>query len=374
MADWLLLASSTSFFVNRLSVNVRRSNDQKTLNKRALNTTMQSLVQKFLLQCEPEKSHDFTINWLNKTQHTPLKWMYSTPTIKKPVTVAGMTFDNPLGLAAGLDKNGDCIDAFSSMGFGFVEIGTVTPRPQPGNPKPRLFRIPEKHAIINRMGFNNKGVNHLVEQVKKAQFKGPIGINIGKNKDTEEAKALDDYLICLNKVYPYASYVTINISSPNTPGLRNLQYGEALDRLLAGLKAAQETLTQTHGKYVPLFIKIAPDLSDIEIESIASSLINSKMDGVIATNTTLSRDSVAGLQHADEMGGLSGSVMTDMSLEVTRRLNKALDRAIPIIGVGGIDSPGAAQARLDAGASLVQVYSAFIYQGPSLVKRIVNAL
>ena len=335
---------------------------------------MQSLVQKFLLQCEPEKSHDFTINWLNKTQHTPLKWMYSTPTLKKPVTVAGMTFDNPVGLAAGLDKNGDCIDAFSSMGFGFVEIGTVTPRPQPGNPKPRLFRIPEKHAIINRMGFNNKGVDHLVEQVKKAQFKGPIGINIGKNKDTEEANALDDYLICLNKVYPYASYVTINISSPNTPGLRNLQYGEALDKLLVGLKAAQETLTQTHGKYVPLFIKIAPDLSDVEIDSIAASLINSKMDGVIATNTTLSRDAVAGLQHAEEMGGLSGSVMTDMSLEVTRKLNKALDRAIPIIGVGGIDSPEAAQARLDAGASLVQVYSAFIYRGPSLVKRIVNAL
>ena len=335
---------------------------------------MQSLVQKFLLQCEPEKSHDFTINWLNKTQHTPQKWMYSTPTIKKPVTVAGMTFDNPVGLAAGLDKNGDCIDAFASMGFGFVEIGTVTPRPQPGNPKPRLFRIPEKHAIINRMGFNNKGVDHLVEQVKKAQFKGPIGINIGKNKDTEEANALDDYLICLNKVYPYASYVTINISSPNTPGLRNLQYGEALDKLLVGLKAAQETLTQTHGKYVPLFIKIAPDLSDVEIDSIAASLINSKMDGVIATNTTLSRDAVAGLQHAEEMGGLSGSVMTDMSLEVTRKLNKALDRAIPIIGVGGIDSPEAAQARLDAGASLVQVYSAFIYQGPSLVKRIVNAL
>jgi len=260
------------------------------------------------------------------------------------------------------------------MGFGFVEIGTVTPRPQPGNPKPRLFRIPEKHAIINRMGFNNKGVDHLVEQVKKAQFKGPIGINIGKNKDTEEANALDDYLICLNKVYPYASYVTINISSPNTPGLRNLQYGEALDKLLVGLKAAQETLTQTHGKYVPLFIKIAPDLSDVEIDSIAASLINSKMDGVIATNTTLSRDAVAGLQHAEEMGGLSGSVMTDMSLEVTRKLNKALDRAIPIIGVGGIDSPEAAQARLDAGASLVQVYSAFIYQGPSLVKRIVNAL
>ncbi|NDW15605.1 quinone-dependent dihydroorotate dehydrogenase [Alteromonas genovensis] len=335
---------------------------------------MQSLVQKLLLQCEPEKSHDFTINWLNKTQHTPLKWMYSTTPIAKPVTVAGIKFDNPVGLAAGLDKNGDCIDAFSSMGFGFVEIGTVTPRPQPGNPKPRLFRLPEKQAIINRMGFNNKGVDHLVEQVKEAKFKGPIGINIGKNKDTEDAKALEDYLICLNKVYPYASYITINISSPNTPGLRNLQYGEALDSLLVGLKAAQETLTQTHSKYVPMFIKIAPDLSDDEISSIAVSLMNSKMDGVIATNTTLSRDAVQGLAHADEMGGLSGSVMTDMSLQVTKKLDKALDKSMPIIGVGGIDSPESAQARLDAGASLVQLYSAFIYQGPSLVKRIVNAL
>ena len=300
--------------------------------------------------------------------------MYSTTTVKKPVTVAGITFDNPVGLAAGLDKNGDCIDAFAQMGFGFVEIGTVTPRPQAGNPKPRLFRIPEKQAIINRMGFNNKGVDHLVEQVKTAQFKGPIGINIGKNKDTEDEKALDDYLICLNKVYPYASYVTINISSPNTPGLRNLQYGAALDALLAGLKAAQETLTQTHGKYVPLFIKIAPDLSDDEITSIAASLINSKMDGVIATNTTLSREQVKGLLHGDETGGLSGSVLTDMSLNVTKKLSAALDRAIPIIGVGGIDSPETAKARLDAGASLVQVYSSFIYQGPSLVNRIVKAL
>lgn len=335
---------------------------------------MQSLVQKLLLQCEPEKSHDFTINWLNKTQHTPLKWMYSTNTISKPVTVAGITFANPVGLAAGLDKNGDCIDAFANMGFGFVEIGTVTPKPQPGNPKPRLFRLPEKQAIINRMGFNNKGVDHLVEQVKQAKFKGPIGINIGKNKDTEEAKALDDYLICLTKVYPYASYITINISSPNTPGLRNLQYGDALDALLSGLKSAQEKLTQTHSKYVPLFIKIAPDLSDEEITSIAASLLKTKMDGVIATNTTLSRESVVGLEHADEMGGLSGAVLTDMSLNVTKKLAQALDRAIPIIGVGGIDSPESAQARLNAGASLVQVYSSFIYQGPDLVKRIVKAL
>lgn len=335
---------------------------------------MQSIAQKILLNCEPEKSHDFTINWLHKTQHTPLKWLYSTPTIQKPVTVAGITFDNPVGLAAGLDKNGECIDAFAAMGFGFVEVGTVTPRPQPGNPKPRLFRISEKEAIINRMGFNNKGVDYLVEQVKHSQFKGAIGINIGKNKDTEESRALDDYLICLNKVYPYASYVTVNISSPNTPGLRNLQYGDALDSLLNGLKAAQETLCQTHGKYVPLFIKIAPDLSDTEIESIAASLIKTKMDGVIATNTTLSREAVKGLPHADEAGGLSGSVMTQMSLDVTRKLSKALDREIPIIGVGGIDSPQAAKDRLQAGASLVQVYSAFIYQGPGLVRKIVKSI
>ncbi|WP_218311116.1 quinone-dependent dihydroorotate dehydrogenase [Alteromonas antoniana] len=335
---------------------------------------MQSIAQKILLACEPEKSHDFTINWLHKTQHTPLKWLYSTPTIKKPVTVSGITFDNPVGLAAGLDKNGECIDAFAAMGFGFVEVGTVTPRPQPGNPKPRLFRISEKEAIINRMGFNNKGVDHLIEQVKRSQFKGPIGINIGKNKDTEESKALDDYLICLNKVYPYASYVTVNISSPNTPGLRNLQYGEALDSLLNGLKAAQETLCQTHGKYVPLFIKIAPDLNDSEIQSIAASLLKTKMDGVIATNTTLSREAVKGLPHADEAGGLSGSVMTQMSLDVTRKLSDALDREIPIIGVGGIDSPQAAKDRLQAGASLVQVYSAFIYQGPALVRSIVKAI
>ncbi len=335
---------------------------------------MQSIAQKILLQCEPEKSHDFAIKWLHRTQHTPLKLLYSNDTISKPVKVAGITFPNAVGLAAGLDKNGECIDAFGSMGFGFVEVGTVTPRPQPGNPKPRIFRLPEKHAIINRMGFNNHGVDHLVSQVKASRFEGPVGINIGKNKDTEEANAIDDYLICLNKVYPYASYVTVNISSPNTPGLRNLQYGEALDRLLNGLKDAQEKLCQSHGKYVPLFIKIAPDLADNEIESIARSLINSKMDGVIATNTTLSRDSVQGLKHADEAGGLSGDVLTEMSLDVTRKLSAALDRAIPIIGVGGIHDAQTAKDRLAAGASLVQVYSAFIYQGPSLVKNIVKAL
>ena len=335
---------------------------------------MHEIIQKLLLQCEPEKSHDFTINWLHKTQHSFLKSFYSEPLISHPVTVAGLTFDNPVGLAAGLDKNGECIDAFAAMGFGFIEVGTVTPRPQPGNPKPRLFRLPEAKAIINRMGFNNKGVDYLVEQVKNSRYQGTLGINIGKNKDTPDENALDDYLICLNKVYQYASYVTVNISSPNTPGLRNLQYGEALDNLLVGLKAAQDTLTQAHSKYVPLFIKIAPDLSDEEIESIAQSLINAKMDGVIATNTTLDRNKVKGLPHAEEAGGLSGSVLTEASLEVNRKLATALDGALPIIGVGGIDSPQAAKDRLNAGASLVQVYSSFIYQGPALVKNILKSL
>ena len=335
---------------------------------------MSSIVQKLLLKCEPEASHDLTMKWLSRTQHTPLKWLYSKETVDKPLTVAGINFTNPVGLAAGLDKNGDCIDAFAAMGFGSIEIGTVTPRPQPGNPKPRLFRIEDKQAIINRMGFNNKGVDYLVERVKSARYKGVLGINIGKNKDTEDHNAIDDYLICLNKVYPYASYVTVNISSPNTPGLRNLQYGDALDGLLLGLKGAQEKLCQTHGRYVPLFIKIAPDLDDEQINSIAASLRSSKMDGVIATNTTLSREAVEGLPHANEAGGLSGSVMTQMSLEVTRKLSAALERSIPIIGVGGIDSPQAAQQRLDAGASLVQVYSAFIYQGPELVRQIAKAI
>lgn len=335
---------------------------------------MQNFILKCLLQCEPEKSHDFTIKWLNKTQRTPLVNLYRTEQVSRPVTVAGVKFDNPVGLAAGLDKNGECIDAFAAMGFGFIEVGTVTPRPQPGNPKPRLFRIPEKRAIINRMGFNNKGVDYLIEQVKQSNYRGTLGINIGKNKDTPEENALDDYLKCLTKVYPYASYVTINISSPNTPGLRNLQYGEALESLLTGLKAAQEQLCQTHSKYVPLFIKIAPDLEEQEIQSIAQSLISTKMDGVIATNTTLSRDAVNGLPNADEAGGLSGSVLTQQSQQVTKSLATALGGAMPIIGVGGIDSGKAAKDRLDAGASLVQIYSSFIYQGPQLVKDILRTI
>ncbi|MCW8092301.1 quinone-dependent dihydroorotate dehydrogenase [Alteromonas sp. ASW11-130] len=335
---------------------------------------MQSLIQNLLLKCEPETSHNLAMKWLHRTQHTPLKKLYSHKAVDKPTTVAGIKFSNPVGLAAGLDKNGECIDAFAAMGFGFIEVGTVTPRPQAGNPKPRLFRIPEKQAIINRMGFNNKGVDYLVEQVKRAQYKGVIGINIGKNKDTPEEDALNDYLMCLNKVYPYASYITVNISSPNTPGLRNLQHGEALAHLLNGLKQAQEKLCQTHSKYVPIFVKIAPDLSDTEIADFAHALIDAKMDGVIATNTTLERKPVEGLQNADEAGGLSGQVLDDKSYHVTKQLAANLDRALPIISVGGIHSETTAKQRLDAGASLVQVYSAFIYQGPELIRRITKSL
>jgi dihydroorotate dehydrogenase len=236
---------------------------------------MYSLIQKLLFTQDPEWSHDFSINWLKRSQHNLLKSIYQQNIVDKPVDVFGITFKNPVGLAAGLDKNGECIDAFAAMGFGFIEIGTVTPKPQLGNDKPRMFRLPQGQAIINRMGFNNKGVDNLLENVKKAKYRGVLGINIGKNKDTPEEGALEDYLICLNKVYPYASYITVNISSPNTPGLRDLQHGEALDNLLIGLKNQQQKLQQLHNKYVPILVKIAPDLSAKEIVDMCESLINS---------------------------------------------------------------------------------------------------
>ncbi|MDF2177526.1 quinone-dependent dihydroorotate dehydrogenase [Aliiglaciecola sp. CAU 1673] len=335
---------------------------------------MYSLIRPLLFCQDAEKAHDLSMGFLKHSQHTPLKLAYSQSVPDKPVELWGLTFRNPLGLAAGLDKNAECIDAFAAMGFGFIEVGTVTPRPQAGNDKPRLFRLPQANAIINRMGFNNKGVDYLVERVKEASYNGVLGINIGKNKDTPDEQALDDYLHCLNKVYEHASYVTVNISSPNTPGLRNLQYGEALDKLLAGLKSAQSRLADNHGKYVPLLVKIAPDLDDQQIDSIARSLSVAKMDGVIATNTTLSRQAVKDLPHGEEAGGLSGEPLTTMSQDVVVRLKHALGGAMPIIGVGGIHSAETAKSRLVAGASLLQIYSSFIYQGPGLVKEIVRAL
>lgn len=335
---------------------------------------MFSLAHKALLQCDPEFAHDMTIGWLAKTQRSFLKCTYQQDVIAKPVSLWGLHFPNPVGLAAGLDKEGQCVDAFQSMGFGFVEVGTVTPIGQPGNPKPRLFRLPEKQAIINRMGFNNHGVDELLKNVAAADNTGICGINIGKNKDTAEDAALSDYLICLEKVYTAADYVTVNISSPNTPGLRNLQYGDSLNQLLVGLKAAQLRLADQHGKYTPIALKIAPDLSHEELIGIADSMVAAKIDGVIATNTTLSREAVKGLAHAEEMGGLSGAVLAERSLEVTQQLAQHLQGELPIISVGGIDSAATAQARLDAGATLVQVYSALIYHGPKLVPTIVNGL
>jgi len=335
---------------------------------------MYSLIRKWLFSKDAEWSHHFTLNILSKYAKTPLALAWKQKLAPKPVTVMGIEFPNPVGLAAGLDKNAECITAFDQMGFGFIEVGTVTPKAQPGNPQPRIFRIPEREALINRMGFNNHGVDYLIEQVKKAHFKGVLGINIGKNKDTPEADAVSDYVYCMRKVYPYASYITVNISSPNTPGLRNLQHGDALYALLSTLKALQGELHQTHQKYVPLVVKIAPDLSVEEIEAMATAMLRAEIDGVIATNTTLARDAVQGLPHAEEAGGLSGAILHQASTDVVKVLAGVLDGKLPIIAAGGINSAQRAKEKLAAGASLVQVYTGFIYHGPQLVKEIVEGL
>jgi dihydroorotate dehydrogenase len=335
---------------------------------------MYPLIQKLLFTQDAEWSHDFTINWLKRTQNSLLDCVYKQNLVDKPVQVLGLTFKNPVGLAAGLDKNGECIDAFAAMGFGFIEIGTVTPKPQPGNDKPRMFRLPAGQAIINRMGFNNKGVDNLIENVKRAKYTGILGINIGKNKDTPEDQALQDYLICLRKVYNHASYITVNISSPNTPGLRNLQHGQALDELLLGLKTEQKLLETQYSKYVPILVKIAPDLSDQEIVDMSNSLINAKIDGVIATNTTLDRTEVLGQQNAQEMGGLSGAVLTAKSQAVTEKICNVIAGRIPVIGVGGIHSATSAKERISAGSSLIQLYSSLIYKGPKVIKEIVDSI
>jgi len=333
-----------------------------------------SAIRNVLFKIDPETIHELTIKGFKATGATPLNLLYKQNIQSKPVDVMGITFPNPVGLAAGLDKNGECSDAFAAMGFGFVEVGTVTPRPQPGNEKPRIFRLPEASAVINRMGFNNKGVDFLVDQVRKAKFSGVLGINIGKNKDTPEDKAKDDYIHCMRKVYNFATYITINISSPNTPGLRSLQYGDALNELLSALKSEQKLLTAQYGKYIPIAVKIAPDLTAPEVESIAECLINNEIDGVIATNTTLSREGVENLEHGSEQGGLSGEPVKEKSTQVIKLLAKALDNKLPIIGVGGIASGSDAQEKIAAGAKLVQVYTGFIYKGPGLVEDIVNAL
>lgn len=329
-------------------------------------------VRKALFQLDPERAHEFTFKQLRRITGTPLEFLVRQSVASKPVTCMGLSFKNPLGLAAGLDKDGECIDALGAMGFGFIEVGTVTPRAQSGNDKPRLFRLVEAEGLINRMGFNNHGVDNLVENVKKSHFGGVLGINIGKNKDTPVEQGKDDYLICMEKVYSYAGYIAINISSPNTPGLRTLQYGEALDDLLTAIKAKQIELQQKHHKYVPIAVKIAPDLSHEELIQVADSLVRHNIDGVIATNTTLDRKLVNGFNYCDQMGGLSGRPLQLHSTEIVRQLSKELQGRLPIIGAGGIDSVIAAREKIDAGASLVQIYSGFIFKGPGLIKDIVN--
>ncbi|QMJ69522.1 quinone-dependent dihydroorotate dehydrogenase [Escherichia fergusonii] len=329
-------------------------------------------VRKALFQLDPERAHEFTFQQLRRITGTPFEALVRQKVPVKSVSCMGLTFKNPLGLAAGLDKDGECIDALGAMGFGSIEIGTVTPRPQPGNDKPRLFRLVDAEGLINRMGFNNLGVDNLIENVKKAHYDGVLGINIGKNKDTPVEQGKDDYLICMDKIYPYAGYIAINISSPNTPGLRTLQYGEALDDLLIAIKNKQNDLQKIHQKYVPIAVKIAPDLSEEELIQVADSLVRHNIDGVIATNTTLDRSLVQGMKNCDQTGGLSGRPLQLKSTEIIRRLSQELNGRLPIIGVGGIDSVIAAREKIAAGATLVQIYSGFIFKGPPLIKEIVS--
>jgi dihydroorotate dehydrogenase len=333
-----------------------------------------SLLKPLIFQMDAEAAHDLTLKSLKYAEKSGLLKLYPNAPVCQPRQVMGITFPNAVGLAAGLDKNGAVIDGMAALGFGFIEIGTITPRPQPGNPKPRLFRVKEAQGIVNRFGFNNLGVDHLIENVKAANYKGVLGINIGKNFDTPNERAVDDYLICMRKVYAYASYITVNISSPNTKNLRALQEKEALSDLLATLKQEQLILAQTHGRYVPVALKIAPDLALEQVNEIADLLVLHKIDAVIATNTTLARDMVQGMQNANETGGLSGAPVREKSTLVIQQLSKRLQGALPIIGVGGILSGADAVEKIAAGASLVQVYSGLIYKGPKLVHDICKSL
>src|SRR5262245_27506159 len=337
-----------------------------------------ALTRPFLFGLDPEQAHELTLGTLARIQHTPLICAVAQPRIADPVAVAGLKFPNRVGLAAGLDKNGRCIDGLGAMGFGFVEVGTVTPQAQPGNPKPRLFRLPKANALINRLGFNNDGLASFVENVRRSrQFRargGVLGLNIGKNASTPIERAADDYLAGLDGVYPHADNVTVNISSPNTTDLRSLQSEDALDATLSALVARRAVLARTHKRRVPLFVKIAPDLDDAQLRLIAAALKRHGIDGVIATNTTVARDAVQGLAHAKEAGGLSGAPVFEASNRVIRVLRSKLGRAVPIIGVGGVLSGADASAKLDAGADLVQLYTGLIYKGPALVSECAGAL
>ncbi|MEY4564405.1 MAG: hypothetical protein RLZZ618_3682 [Pseudomonadota bacterium] len=335
-----------------------------------------ALTRPFLFGLDPERAHELTLGTLARIQHTPLICAVAQTRIEAPVTVAGIKFPNRVGLAAGLDKNGRCIDGLGAMGFGFIEVGTVTPLAQPGNPKPRMFRLPEVQGLINRLGFNNDGLDVFLANVQRSRFRsrgGILGLNIGKNAATPIERAADDYLIGLAGVYPHADYVTVNISSPNTKNLRELQSDQALDALLGAVQTRAAALAQQHGKRVPIFVKIAPDLEDNQVRVIAATLKNNGIDGVIATNTTITRDAVQHLQHGAEVGGLSGAPVFAASNRVIGMLRTELGSGYPIIGAGGVMSGADARAKLDAGADLVQLYTGFIYKGPELVTEAARA-
>ena len=343
-----------------------------------------ALARPLLFGMDAEAAHELTMDMLARGQRTPLQWAWCNETVRDPVQLAGLTFPNRVGLAAGLDKNARCIDALAAMGFGFVEVGTVTPKGQPGNPKPRMFRIPQKNALINRLGFNNEGLDAFIANVQRSQVRAQgnlaqgklllLGLNIGKNAATPIERATDDYLACLEGVYPHADYVTVNISSPNTQNLRALQSDEALDALLSAIAERREQLAAVQGRRVPIFVKIAPDLDADQIAVIAATLQRHGMDGVIATNTTIARDAVQGLPHAGETGGLSGAPVLEASNAVIRQLRAALGPSFPIIGVGGILSAEDAVGKIRAGADVVQIYTGLIYEGPALVSRTARAL
>ncbi|MCO5111532.1 MAG: quinone-dependent dihydroorotate dehydrogenase [Burkholderiaceae bacterium] len=345
-----------------------------------------ALTRPFLFGLDAEAAHDLTMDMLARGQGTPLQWAWCNETVHDPVELAGLRFPNRVGLAAGLDKNARCIDALGAMGFGFVEVGTVTPKGQPGNPKPRMFRLPEARALINRLGFNNDGLDAFLHNVQQAQFrrrqKHPmlLGLNIGKNASTPIEEATRDYLTCLDGVYPHADYVTVNISSPNTQNLRALQSDAALDGLLGAIAERREQLTEQHrtaagqARRVPILVKIAPDLDETQVAVIAATLQRHGMDGVVATNTTISRAAVQGMRHSEETGGLSGAPVLEASNQIIRQLRAALGSRFPIIGVGGIMGPEDAISKIRAGADAVQIYTGLIYEGPAMVARTARAL
>jgi len=334
---------------------------------------MYSLIRRALFIADPETAHGLALEGLRLGYGVGATHLICK-TRSLPVTVMGLQFPNPVGMAAGMDKNGDYIDALGSVGFGFIEVGTVTPRPQPGNPKPRIFRLQKANAMINRLGFNNKGVDYLVSRVKERRFSGILGINIGKNFDTPNDKAADDYLVCLEKVYPYADYITINISSPNTRGLRDLQDAAQFDSLLAALNSKRLELADEYKKRVPLVIKVAPDLEDEQVPGMAQAVIENEFDGLIATNTTISRDTVKGMRHADEQGGLSGAPLKDKANHVLAEFRAHLPPEVALIGTGGITEGADAAEKIELGADLVQFYTGFVYRGPDLVADSLKAI